>query len=280
MTVRIGKIDGKFVGVDGSRFVPIRTTGPNGAPLCGVCLAVKLDQVYEELSATDFSEGSSYFYSDLELIFESPRQIFAIGLNYGAHRSEAGYERVGDPQVFTKFQSSLAGPNDLVRVHTSKVDWEVELVTVISRTAVNVSLDRASDYVGGYLVGQDISARDLQLQGSAPQWSLGKSFSRFGPIGPTFTFAQELNDPTDLAISAMVNGVEVQSARTSSMIWNQFELIEYLSKVVTLYPGDIIFTGTPAGVGNRMTPPQYLKPGDVIESSVEGLDTLVTKFIE
>jgi 2-keto-4-pentenoate hydratase/2-oxohepta-3-ene-1,7-dioic acid hydratase in catechol pathway len=207
-----------------------------------------------------------------------PRQIFALGLNYALHAREAGFELPPMPLVFTKFPSCLVGDGTTVRVATEKVDWEVELVVVIGRRAEAVAAERAWEHVAGVTVGQDLSARDVQMLGSPPQFSLGKSFPGFGPTGPWVTTADALPARDDLAIACSVNGERVQGDRTSSMIFTVPETVARLSAICPLLPGDLIFTGTPAGVGNRMDPPRYLQPGDELVSTIEGVGTLTTRF--
>lgn len=208
----------------------------------------------------------------------SPRQVFAIGLNYREHAQEAGYDTSGLPQVFTKFPSCLAGPVTTVPIVSPRLDWEIELVVAIGERCRHVSEEAAWDSVAGLMVGQDISARDVQLEGKSPQWSLGKSFPNFGPIGPFLVPTGSVVNREDLRISCQVNGDTMQDSRTSLMIWNVAELVARLSSVVTLFPGDLIFTGTPAGVGNRREPPRYLGVDDVLVSEIEGLGELTTTF--
>ncbi|MDA8116286.1 MAG: fumarylacetoacetate hydrolase family protein [Actinomycetota bacterium] len=207
-----------------------------------------------------------------------PRQVFAIGLNYAEHAEEAGHLREGVPQVFTKFPSCLAGPNARVSVASPRLDWEVELVVAVGAEASAVEAENAWSVVAGLMVGQDLSARDVQLAGAAPQWSLGKSFAGFGPTGPALVPLANLDRPDDLAIECLLNGERVQHARTSQMVWPVPELVARLSAVCTLYPGDLIFTGTPAGVGNRRQPPRYLAEGDLLVSRIEGLGELSNTF--
>ena len=207
-----------------------------------------------------------------------PRQVFALGLNYAMHAQEARLELPPAPLTFTKFPSCITGPDADVAVATDRVDWEVELVAVIGREAYRVDETRAWDHVAGLTVGQDLSARDVQMVGSPPQFSLGKSFPGFGPTGPWLVTPDELADRDDLAIGCAVNGEAVQGDRTSSMLFNVAETIAYLSSICTLLPGDLIFTGTPAGVGNRMDPPRYLKPGDELVSTIEGIGSITTRF--
>jgi 2-keto-4-pentenoate hydratase/2-oxohepta-3-ene-1,7-dioic acid hydratase in catechol pathway len=172
------------------------------------------------------------------------------------------------PLTFTKFPSCLTGPDATVQVTSPRLDWEVELVVVIGERG----------RVAGFTVGQDLSARDVQMLGSPPQFSLGKSFPGFGPTGPWVVTPDGLDDPDDLAISCALNGETMQSDRTSSMLFSVPETIARLSAVLPLLPGDLIFTGTPAGVGNRMDPPRYLQPGDALVSTIEGIGSITTRF--
>jgi 2-keto-4-pentenoate hydratase/2-oxohepta-3-ene-1,7-dioic acid hydratase in catechol pathway len=207
-----------------------------------------------------------------------PRQVFALGLNYAGHAREAGRELPPMPLTFTKFPSCIVGPSATVEVASERLDWEVELVAVIGRRAHRVCAEAAWQHVAGVTVGQDLTARDVQMIGSPPQFSLAKSFPGFGPTGPWLTLLDELPDRDDLAIGCSVNGEPVQSDRTSSMQFSVPETIARLSAICPLLPGDLIFTGTPAGVGNRMDPPRYLRPGDELFSEIEGVGAITTRF--
>jgi len=202
-----------------------------------------------------------------------PRQVFAIGLNYRSHAAESGMAIPDIPIVFTKFPASLTGPFDDVEVVGASTDWEVELVAVIGRTADRVSQADAWSYVAGLTVGQDISDRKLQFAAGA-QYSMGKSRRGYGPIGPWVVTADELADPQDLALGCSVNGETVQDARTSDLIFDLPQLVTELSAVVPLLPGDVIFTGTPDGVGVARKPPRFLQPGDTLETWIEGIGTI------
>lgn len=207
-----------------------------------------------------------------------PRQIFAIGLNYAAHAEESGFVKPDEPVVFTKFASSLAGPHTRVPLPAGSVDWEVELVVVIGRGGRDIPAASAWDHVAGVAVGQDISERQRQHAGPAPQFSLAKSHAGFSPTGPALVTPDELGDRDDLEIGAEINGQVVQAGRTSQFIFSVPELIARISAVVELYPGDLIFTGTPAGVGAGRTPPRFLQPGEVLRSYIDGVGELVQTF--
>lgn len=208
----------------------------------------------------------------------APRQVFAIGLNYRDHAAEGGSALPADPVVFTKFPSSLAGPDVDVALPPGDVDWEAELVAVISRVTRDVSVDRAWEHVAGLTVGQDLSERQLQLRGPYPQFALGKSHPGFSPVGPVLVTPDELADPDNLELGCAVNGEQMQKARTAEMIFTVPQLVCYLSSVVTLYPGDVIFTGTPAGVGAARAPQRFLRPGDELRSWVEGIGEIRQRF--
>ena len=216
----------------------------------------------------------------LGLCVPRPSKVFAIGLNYRDHALEAKLELPKAPMVFTKFPSCLAGPTSDVLLFSERVDYEAELVAVIGRAARNVPEERALAHVAGYCVGQDLSDRRHQFQDQPPQFSLGKSRESFGPIGPFITSLDALADPNDLAITCTLSGERVQSSRTRELIFGVPALVAYLSRHCALEPGDLVFTGTPGGVGSLRQPPRYLAPGDVIESEIEGLGRLANRCIE
>ena len=203
-----------------------------------------------------------------------PQKVFGIGLNYRDHAAEAKLEAPAQPMVFTKFASCLAGPRADVPLTSAFVDWEVELVVVIGRHGRHVPAGRALDHVAGYAVGQDISDRKQQFADKPPQFSIGKSADGFGPFGPAVVSLDLVADPNDLAIACDVDGERVQESRTRELIFPVPDLVAFLSRWCTLEPGDIIFTGTPGGTGSTRTPRRYLKPGDQIVSTIEGLGRL------
>ncbi|GAA2593919.1 fumarylacetoacetate hydrolase family protein [Dactylosporangium fulvum] len=208
-----------------------------------------------------------------------PSQVFAVGLNYGAHATEAGYA-ADVPVTFTKFPSCITGPDTDLPIPGDRVDWEVELVVVIGTTARSVPMAEAWQYVAGLTVGQDYSERRVQLIGQSPQFSLGKSFPGFGPTGPWLVTPDEFDNADDLRLECRVNGELMQAGRTSDMIQSVPALIAQLSTVCTLRPGDLIFTGTPEGVGSARTPPIYLRPGDEVVSWIEGIGTMRQRCVK
>ncbi len=208
-----------------------------------------------------------------------PGQVFAIGLNYHDHAEEAGLDASLDSMVvFTKFPSSITGPVAEVELPEGSVDFESELVIVMARHAYRVDASEAWDRVAGLTVGQDLSERETQLRPPTPQFNMGKSFPGFAPIGPSVVSVDEFADPDDLAIGCTLNGTSMQDSRTGRMIFSVGEIISRLSQVVTLRPGDVIFTGTPAGIGFARDPKVLLGPGDELVTSVEGIGSLRTTF--
>lgn len=216
----------------------------------------------------------SYAVSDLKAPVPRPRQIFAIGLNYVKHARESGLPLPEVPMVFTKFQSAVTGPSGRIALSGDTVDWEVELVVVIGTAAHQVDIAQAWSHVAGLTVGQDLSDRAVQTTGSPAQFSMGKSFPGFAPIGPAMVSLDEFEDPDDLRVSTELNGVTVQDSRTSDLVFSVPQLIAYLSGIVTLLPGDLIFTGTPEGVGLGRTPPSYLEDGDTIVTTIERIGSM------
>jgi 2-keto-4-pentenoate hydratase/2-oxohepta-3-ene-1,7-dioic acid hydratase in catechol pathway len=202
-----------------------------------------------------------------------PPQVFAIGLNYHGHAKESGAELPTVPAVFTKFPTSLAGPFDDIAIAGDTVDWEVELVAVIGRIADRVAESDGWSYVAGVTVGQDISDRHLQFAAGG-QFSLGKSRRGYGPVGPWVVTPDELINPDDLALGCSVNGEKMQDARTTDLVFNVPQLVGKLSAILPLLPGDLIFTGTLAGVGIVRKPPRFLEPGDTLETWVEGVGAI------
>lgn len=216
--------------------------------------------------------------AELRCPVPAPRQVFAIGLNYRSHAEESGVPIPTVPATFTKFPASLSGPFDDIEVVGSAVDWEVELVAVISTRADRVTAAAAWSHVAGLTVGQDISDRELQFAAGA-QFSLGKSRRGYGPMGPWLVTPDEVPDPDDLALGCSVDGETVQDARTSDLIFSVPQLIAELSAVLPLLPGDVIFTGTPAGIGFVRQPQRALQPGQVLETWVEGIGTIRNRCV-
>ncbi len=205
----------------------------------------------------------------------NPSKIICAGLNYADHCREQNVPVPERPKLFAKFPSSLIGSEDSITwpsTVSQKVDFEAELAVVIGRLARNIHADEASRYIAGYTIVNDVSARDVQFMDE--QWVRGKSFDTFCPLGPYLVTPDEILDPHSLAIRCHVNDEMMQDSNTNEMIFNAFELIEFISRTCTLMPGDIICTGTPNGVGHFQKPPVYLNPGDVVVIEIEGLGRL------
>ena len=233
---------------------------------------------WDELSdwAAGYRGGGAVPYApaDLGAPLLRPAQVFGIGLNYRNHAAESGVDVPSAPAVFTKFRTCLTGPYDTVLLPSGKVDWEVELVVVVGRRAENVVEERAWSYVAGLTVGQDLSERSVQLAGPVPQFSLGKSFPGFGPIGPAIVTWEELADPDDLELACRIDDEVLQQGRTRDMVFSVPELVARISAICPLLPGDLIFTGTPPGVGMARTPPRFLSGGTTLVSTIEGIGEL------
>lgn len=225
------------------------------------------------------AHSTTYDRSLLDCPVPNPRQIFAAGLNYSQHAKESGFAEPSDPVVFAKFSSSLAGPFTEVVLPDGSVDWEVELVVVLASGGRNIPEHEAWGHVAGLTVGQDLSERRRQHSGPAPQFSLAKSHAGFSPIGPAIVTLDEIDDPDDLALGCAINGETVQEARTSDLIFPVPDLIARLSQVVELMPGDLIFTGTPSGVGAGRTPKRFLEHGDVLSSWVTGVGAIEQRLV-
>lgn len=205
-----------------------------------------------------------------------PRKVLCLGLNYRDHAIESNMPIPEEPVLFGKFPNAVIGPESpvLIPAESSRVDYEAELVIVVGAPARRVSRERAMEHVAGFAVGHDVSARDWQLEKPGKQWIAGKTFDTFAPVGPALVTSDEIPDPHALRIALRLNGRTMQDSNTSQMIFKTDEIVSYLSRIMTLEPGDLIFTGTPPGVGMSRTPPVWLKDGDVVEVEIEGLGTL------
>lgn len=203
-----------------------------------------------------------------------PSKIICIGLNYAKHAAESGVAAPAEPVVFFKASTALCGPNDDVVIpkNATKTDWEVELAFVVGKRASYIDQENALSYIAGYCLHNDYSERAFQLERGG-QWVKGKSADTFAPMGPFLATPDELPDPQNLQLWLSVNGQRLQDSNTSDMIFDIGHIITYLSQFMTLLPGDVVSTGTPAGVGLGLKPPRYLAPGDVVELGIEHLGT-------
>lgn len=206
----------------------------------------------------------------------APEKVICVGLNYRDHAIETGAEIPTEPVIFNKFPSALVGPEDAIVLpaESNRVDYEAELVVVIGKQGRHISVDQAMEHVFGYACGNDVSARDWQKGTPAGQWLLGKTFDTFAPLGPYLVHRSAVPDPDNLRVQLRLNGQTMQDSTTQQLIFSIPEVIAHVSQVVTLRPGDLIFTGTPPGVGDARKPPVYLSAGDICEVEIEGLGTL------
>jgi acylpyruvate hydrolase len=212
-----------------------------------------------------------------ETLIPRPSKVMCIGLNYVSHIEESGAATPEYPTVFAKYARALIGDGDDIMLPglSTKVDWEVELVVVIGREVRNAEATEAAAAIGGFTVGNDVSARDLQMRTS--QWLQGKTCESATPVGPCMTTTDITGVDPDLAISCAVDGVTRQNSRTSDLLFKPVELVAYLSHIVTLDPGDLIFTGTPGGVGQSLAPPVFLQDGQTVTTTIEAIGTLVNR---
>ena len=199
-------------------------------------------------------------------------KFLCIGLNFSDHAAETGLEPPEEPILFSKATSAIIGPNDNVEIPrtSTATDWEVELGVIIGKKAKYISEAEAKNYIAGYCVVNDVSERDFQIKRSG-QWTKGKSCDTFGPIGPYLVTTDEIEDVQNLSMYLDVNGKRMQTGSTKTMIFSAYHIVHYLSQFMTLFPGDVIATGTPPGVGMGMQPPVYLKPGDVMKLGIDNL---------
>jgi len=281
MTVRIANLNGRLVvtAPDGAIDVEEASAGRFGPDPQGV-YDVWPDFVEWAANGLAGRQPVPFDPARLGAPVPRPRQVFGIGLNYREHAAESSMDVPAEPTVFTKFPTAVTGPFAVVDLPASTVDWEAELVVVIGAVAHRVPAADAWSYVAGVTVGQDLSERTRQLLPPVPQFSLGKSFPGFAPLGPELVTIDELPNHDDLEVGCSLNGEIVQQGRTKDMIFDVPTLIERLSAIVPLQPGDIIFTGTPSGVGHARNPRRYLGPGDLLSTWVEGVGQLSNTFVD
>jgi 2-keto-4-pentenoate hydratase/2-oxohepta-3-ene-1,7-dioic acid hydratase in catechol pathway len=277
--MRIGNLGGRLVLVRDDLAIDVETASQGRFSSDPQRIYARFQELREWADSASLPAGEPFQPADLGSPAPSPGQVFAIGLNYRSHAEESGFQVPDEPTVFTKFPSSITGPLTDVPLPDGNVDWEVELVVVLGRRASSVPSSSAWGYVAGLTVGQDLSERRLQLGGPVPQFSLAKSYPGFSPMGPTLVTVDEFADPDDLELTCSIDGQEVQRARTSDLIFSVPELIARLSHVLTLEPGDVIFTGTPAGVGAGRKPTRFLHVGEVLTSEIEGIGQLQQTFV-
>ena len=228
----------------------------------------------KSLASAKTTELTPLDFDKLDCPVPRPRQIFAVGVNYKAHAAEMNHGLPKEPLVFTKFPSSLNRPHGQIKLVGEKCDFEAELVAVIAKGGRNISLTDAWSHVAGLCAGQDFSDRALQYANTPPQFSLGKSRAGFAAIGPYITDAATLATRGNLEMTCRVSGEVMQHTQTDDMIFEIPDIIVYLSSICELFAGDVIYTGTPSGVGAGRTPQRFLRAGDIVETTIQDLGTL------
>jgi 2,4-diketo-3-deoxy-L-fuconate hydrolase len=274
MTFRFANVAGRAALVDAAEQWYDLERLTNGAmssdPMVAVANGAGLHDASETLA--EATPDGALSDADLGSPVPVPRNAFGIGLNYQNHAAESNMEVPEKPLVFTKFTSCIVGPNAEVELRTKTGDYEAELVVVIGEGGRDISEEDAWDHVLGLTAGQDVSDRALQFAAKPPHFDLGKSRDTYGPMGPVLVSTDSFADPKDLVITCDINGDRRQDDRTSNLIFTVAQLISYLSGIITLVPGDVIFTGTPEGVGGATR--TYLNPGDEIVTTIEGIGTM------
>ena len=273
MSFKLANIEGRAALVDGENYYDLETIS-NGKFSNDTSNAltnlVGLSELSEDLSK---SEPTGLLHDvKIDAPISAPKNCYAVGLNYRNHAEEAGMDIPSVPMVFTKHTTCLVGPNSTIEMRSDHVDYEAELVVVIGHPGKDILKDNAWNHVAGLCVGQDISDRTVQFSSKPPQFNLGKSFDTFGPIGPYLVSPDSLQNKESLQIECKVNQEVRQKDNTNDLIFDIPSIISYLSEIVTLNTGDVIFTGTPGGVG--VMEGKFLKDGDVLRTSIEGLGTL------
>ncbi|MFF4838329.1 fumarylacetoacetate hydrolase family protein [Streptomyces sp. NPDC001315] len=279
--MRIANLAGRLVVVTADRAVDVQKASDGLFSSNPQEVYARWEEFRTWAGQADLGDGVPFDPADLGAPAPTPRQLLAVGLNYREHVSEAGFTVPdGMPPVFTKYATSISGPvTEVALPEGGHTDWEVELVVVVGREAYRVSEADAWSHVAGLTVGQDISERVIQMAGPAPQFSLGKSYPGFAPMGPWLVTPDEFDDPDDLELTCAINGEEVQRGRTRQLIFSVPAIISRLSEVLPLLPGDVIFTGTPAGVGLGRSPQRWLAPGDELVSAITGIGELRQRFV-
>lgn len=273
MPYRLANVDGRAALADETHYYDLENLSGGKLPSDPMA-ALAQPEALSELDAGLGKAKPSGELANAKLGAPVPRPInsFGIGLNYQDHAAESDMELPERPLVFAKFPACIVGPRDTVELRSDRVDYEGELVAVIGTPAKDVAPEQAWDHVAGLTVGQDISDRPAQFMAKPPHFDLGKSFDTFGPIGPVLVSTDSFEKPDDLLLQTFVNGDKRQEARTSSLIFDVPYLVSFLSHIMRLQTGDVIFTGTPEGVGFKNA--QWLADGDVITTTIEGIGSM------
>lgn len=227
---------------------------------------------WREAAERDSGTGLPLAGLDYAAVVPNPGKIFCVGLNYKAHIIESGEDFPAFPTLFGKYADTLTGPYDPIRLPDERTDWEAELVAVVGTRLRNASAEQAAAGIAGFTVGNDVSVRSYQARTS--QWLQGKCFEATAPLGPVLLTADETTSWPNLEISLTVDGVVKQRSRTADLLFGPADLLAYLSRIITLRPGDLVFTGTPGGVGQARQPQEFLRPGQVVAVSVESIGSI------
>ena len=278
MGFRLANVAGRASLVEGDHYFDLLEISGD-AGVADPMVAITVPQRLAELSAALSDREPTGRLSEVSLgpPIPRPQKSFAVGLNYQAHANEASLDVPDAPLVFTKFPSCLVGPTTDIELRSDACDYEGELVVVIGTGGKDIAKADAWDHVVGVTIGQDVSDRAAQFAAKPPHFALGKSFDTFGPLGPVLVSVDELEDRDSMQIVTTINGETRQDDSTASLIFDIPTLISYLSRIVTLVPGDIIFTGTPEGVG--ATHGKFLADGDVITTTISGIGTMENRCV-
>jgi 2-keto-4-pentenoate hydratase/2-oxohepta-3-ene-1,7-dioic acid hydratase in catechol pathway len=282
--MRFGTLDDRFVLVHDGRALDVEIASDGVLPADPLAALARWDDLRAWEQTADWSGAVIVADAELGAPVSNPRQVFGIALNYAPHAAEAGFVPPEAPLVFTKFPTCITGPQSTVRLPEGNVDWEIEVVAVVGRGGHRIPRSRAWDAVAGLTCGQDLSERVMQMRGTPPQFSLAKSHPGFGPTGPVVATLDEFAAPSAVTFQATLTGTNgvsevVQTGSTADMIFPIDDLVARLSEACTLLPGDLIFTGTPAGVGNRRTPPRFLQAGETLVSRLDGVGEIRQTFV-
>lgn len=275
------KVTGVGTGAAAGKYVDLHSADAT-LPNCPKTLLGLPDGLTRAAAALEKAQAAGQFVEGRLLApIPVPGKVICIGLNYRDHAEESGQPIPTEPVCFGKFSSAVIGPDEAIvlpRV-AHKVDYEAELVVIIGKRGKNIPREKAMDHVAGYTVGHDVSARDWQIGRPGGQWLMGKTPDTFAPMGPYLVTKDEIADPQQLQIQLRLNGETLQNSSTKELIFRVDELVAHLSQLITLEPGDVIFTGTPPGVGAARKPPIFMKAGDVAEVEIAGLGILKNPVI-
>lgn len=272
----------KVVAVEGGKYLDLRSVEPNLAQCLRGILAQEGGVELARAAAEKAKQAGAYAEGKLLAPIQKPGKVICIGLNYRDHAEESGQPIPTEPVCFGKFTSAVIGPEEEIRLPkvAQKVDYEAELVVVIGKPGKYIPREAAMQHVAGYMNGNDVSARDWQIGRPGGQWMLGKTPDTFAPTGPYLVTADEVPQPGNLSIGLKLNGNVMQNSSTKELIFGVDVLIAHLSQLMTLQPGDLIFTGTPPGVGAARKPPVFIKGGDSVEVEIAGLGVLKNPVVQ